>query len=179
MPLTDLPDNPLDHNAECRFCDEQAGHAADCPWLEARLKELADYQSSFALYYKASMALMDAYKATHPATPDLVWPDATAVNLWAAGELQHLRERLTAKDEEPLKANEKVERNREAATDYAAKVQFLINWADSRGLLEEHVFTFPDGDTWEAKRPESPPPLQRPLNEQEQRILKLKREGKL
>src|SRR5262245_47487939 len=72
--LTDLPDNPFDHNAECRFCDEQAGHAGDCPWLEARLKELVDYQSSFALYYKASMALMDAYKATHPATPDLVWP---------------------------------------------------------------------------------------------------------
>lgn len=36
-------ENPWDHNVECRFCDEQAAHAADCPWLlrlEARVAEL-------------------------------------------------------------------------------------------------------------------------------------------
>jgi hypothetical protein len=26
-------DQPFDHNAECRFCDEQGMHAIDCPWL--------------------------------------------------------------------------------------------------------------------------------------------------
>jgi hypothetical protein len=26
-------ENPFDHNVECRFCDEQAGHRADCGWL--------------------------------------------------------------------------------------------------------------------------------------------------
>lgn len=28
--------NPLDHNAECLFCDEQFGeHTPPCPWCEA------------------------------------------------------------------------------------------------------------------------------------------------
>jgi hypothetical protein len=26
-------ENPFDHSAECRYCDEQAMHAADCRWL--------------------------------------------------------------------------------------------------------------------------------------------------
>jgi hypothetical protein len=34
--------------------------------------------------------------------------------------------------------------------DLSAKVQFLVNFADKNGLLPEHVFTFPDGDIWEA-----------------------------
>jgi hypothetical protein len=34
----------------------------------------------------------------------------------------------------------------------AAKIDYLVNWADQQGLLPEHVFTFPDGDSWEAKR---------------------------
>lgn len=34
--------------------------------------------------------------------------------------------------------------------DLAGRVQCLVNWADREGLLEEHVFTFPDGDTWHA-----------------------------
>lgn len=54
--------------------------------------------------------------------------------------------------EELLKANEKVEEMREAATDHAAKVQMLVNVMDERGYLPEHVFTFPDGDMWEPKR---------------------------
>lgn len=41
----------------------------------------------------------------------------------------------------------------EAARDYAGKLHFLISWIDSKGLLPEHVFTFPDGDTWQAKPP--------------------------
>jgi hypothetical protein len=34
-----------------------------------------------------------------------------------------------------------------------AQLQFLVNWLDQRGLLEEHTFTFPDGDTWTAGTP--------------------------
>ena len=30
------------------------------------------------------------------------------------------------------------------------KTQFLIDFMDKSGWLEEHMFTFPDGDTWEA-----------------------------
>lgn len=31
------------------------------------------------------------------------------------------------------------------------RVQFLINYLDKSGLLDEHRFTFPGGDTWGAK----------------------------
>lgn len=71
------PPDPFDHNGECRFCDEPAGHAADCSWL--------------------------------------------------------------------LRLQEQV-------TELIAKLQYLVDWADATGVLPEHVFTFPDGDTWEAKR---------------------------
>ncbi len=53
--------------------------------------ELADLESSFALYHEASMALMHAYKAAHPEVPENVWPDAGKVNYWAASELERLR----------------------------------------------------------------------------------------
>ena len=115
MPLTDLPDNPFDANAECRFCDEQAGHAADCPWLEGIVAE------------------RQAYRRNQPMHGPEECPEAA------------LREEL-------VKANEKVEAFRESATDFASKLQFVIDWADAKGLLAEHVFTFPDGDSWEAKR---------------------------
>jgi len=91
-------DQPFDHNAECRFCDEQAAHAADCPWLLQLIHEhtlfaveIEEYSRSFALYHNASMALMHAYKAAHPEVPDLVWPDATKVNEWAVAEIERLR----------------------------------------------------------------------------------------
>ena len=64
--------------------------------LESFVAAIEDYQRSFALYYKASMALMDAYKRTHPDVPDLVWPAATAVNVWASGEIEALRAKLDA-----------------------------------------------------------------------------------
>ena len=32
----------------------------------------------------------------------------------------------------------------------AGKITFLVSFMDKLGLLEDHVFTFPDGDTWEA-----------------------------
>jgi hypothetical protein len=31
------------------------------------------------------------------------------------------------------------------------KIHFLVAWADEKGLLEDHAFTFPDGDIWKAK----------------------------
>lgn len=64
-------DNPFDHNAECRFCDEQAMHRADCPWLVDLVEN-----------YQLLLALMDAddYKA--------------AVRKWKA--LQEEVERLRA-----------------------------------------------------------------------------------
>lgn len=32
-------ENPWDHNAECRYCDEQGMHRADCAWLEQVIVE--------------------------------------------------------------------------------------------------------------------------------------------
>jgi len=32
-----------------------------------------------------------------------------------------------------------------------AKVQQLVDLLDSKGLLEEGAFTFPDGDVWKAR----------------------------
>lgn len=54
-------------------------------------RELADYERSFSLYHKASMALLDAYKKAHPEVPDGVWTDASKVSAWAAQELERLR----------------------------------------------------------------------------------------
>ena len=59
---------------------------------------------------------------------------------------------VTRMREELVKANDKVEAFREAPTDLAAKVQFLINHLDATGQLPEHVFCFPDGDVWEAQQ---------------------------
>ena len=46
-------------------------------------KRLADYESSFDLYYKASMSLMNAYMKTHAEWKG-GWPDTVRVNQWAA-----------------------------------------------------------------------------------------------
>lgn len=34
--------------------------------------------------------------------------------------------------------------------DLMHKIEFLVRWVDEQGLLPEHVFTFLDGDVWEA-----------------------------
>lgn len=31
------------------------------------------------------------------------------------------------------------------------KVQFLVDKLDDAGMLEEHAFTFPDGDIWKSQ----------------------------
>jgi hypothetical protein len=36
-----MTDDPFDHNGECKFCDEQAMHRADCPWLLQLIAEHA------------------------------------------------------------------------------------------------------------------------------------------
>jgi hypothetical protein len=101
-------------------------------------QDLADYETSFKAFDKASSALMHAYAKAHPDVARDVWTDATKVNVWAAAQIAALGEQRDA-----IQAH---------AHDCAAKIQYLVDWADGRGLLEEHVFTFPDGDTWEAKR---------------------------
>lgn len=40
----------------------------------------------------------------------------------------------------------------DAIGDLTAKLQWLVNWLDHKGHLPEHLFTFPDGDVWEATR---------------------------
>jgi len=37
-------EQPFDHNAECRYCDEQAMHRADCTWLVETLKKGEHFQ---------------------------------------------------------------------------------------------------------------------------------------
>ena len=36
-----------------------------------------------------------------------------------------------------------------------AKLQFLVDYLDIMSLLEEHSFTFPDGDTWNSRAGEN------------------------
>lgn len=38
----------------------------------------------------------------------------------------------------------------EAYQEEAGRTQYVINWLNKQGLLEEGCFTFPDGDTWRA-----------------------------
>ena len=33
-----------------------------------------------------------------------------------------------------------------------AKIQYLVDFMDRQELLEEHRFTFPDGDMWESTK---------------------------
>lgn len=35
---------PWDHNAECRFCDEQGVHAVDCPWIATWIQIIRETQ---------------------------------------------------------------------------------------------------------------------------------------
>lgn len=43
-------------------------------------------------------------------------------------------------------------RQRDAWLEYRRNdIQFLINFLNSRGILEDGSFTFPDGETWEAE----------------------------
>ena len=44
-----------------------------------------------------------------------------------------------------------VEALKGVVTELTGKVQLLVELLDSKGLLEEHVFTFPDGDVWKAQ----------------------------
>lgn len=68
--------------------------------LESFVAEIDDYQRSAALYHRASMALMEAYKRAHSEVPEHVWPDAARVNEWAAKEIET---RLTWLDAQQLK----------------------------------------------------------------------------
>lgn len=58
--------------------------------LRAAEAEISDYERSFELYHKASMALMRAYKRAHPNVPDGVWPDTGKVNEWTEAEIAAL-----------------------------------------------------------------------------------------
>jgi len=55
-------EQPLDHNAECRYCDEQAMHRVDCPWLIALIAtvDTADLKVRTA---RARIAELEADKA--------------------------------------------------------------------------------------------------------------------
>jgi hypothetical protein len=39
----------------------------------------------------------------------------------------------------------------EKINDLHYKVQFLVDWMDSKGWLEDHCFCFNDGDIWYAE----------------------------
>jgi len=43
-----MSDDPFDHNGECRFCDEQGMHRADCPWLLELQRENAQMRNLLA-----------------------------------------------------------------------------------------------------------------------------------
>lgn len=58
--------------------------------LESFVEEIEDYERSFELYHRASMALMHVYKRAH-SMPENVWPDAAAVSEWAAEEIETLK----------------------------------------------------------------------------------------
>lgn len=39
---------------------------------------------------------------------------------------------------------------KQVVKELTGKVQLLVDWVDEKGLLEDHVFTFPDGDVYVA-----------------------------
>lgn len=40
---------------------------------------------------------------------------------------------------------------RQVVQELTDKIQFLVEWLDKHGLLEDHGFTFPDGDFWKTQ----------------------------
>lgn len=51
--------SPLDHNAECRYCDEQGYHAADCPWLLGVVAKVHTAEEALAPLIAQVEALQD------------------------------------------------------------------------------------------------------------------------
>jgi hypothetical protein len=66
-------EQPFDHNGECTFCDELAGHRADCSWLldliadHARLQQaaarLAVGTDDLTLVFEAQQAEIERLRA--------------------------------------------------------------------------------------------------------------------
>jgi hypothetical protein len=60
-------ESPWDHNAECRYCDEQGMHRADCSWLmalEARVASLeAELQTANELANQIQLRLKEQLAA--------------------------------------------------------------------------------------------------------------------
>ena len=50
--------------------------------------------------------------------------------------------------EDPLMT---VEAQKHVIEELTGKIQFLVEWIDAKGLLEDHQFEFPDGDVWKSK----------------------------
>lgn len=44
-----------------------------------------------------------------------------------------------------------VEAQKQVIKELTTKIQFLVELLDYHGLLEDHAFTFPDGDIWKAQ----------------------------
>jgi len=44
-----------------------------------------------------------------------------------------------------------VEAQKFVIKELTAKVQLLVDYLDNMTLLEDHTFTFPDGDVWKAQ----------------------------
>jgi hypothetical protein len=44
-----------------------------------------------------------------------------------------------------------VEAQKLVIAELTAKIQFLVEKLDDAGMLEDHAFTFPDGDIWKAQ----------------------------
>ena len=132
--------NPFDHNGECRYCDEQAMHAADCPWLDRLVKQT---QSLMKIIRKQGVVGEQAEAdVLLRATERLGWLEERRV-------LEEARDAaLNGVALHQAAADSLAEQCRELA----GKIQFLVDWADANKLLEDHVFTFPDGDIWEAKK---------------------------
>lgn len=67
------------------------------------------------------------------------------------------RHRMT--DKEPLEPdNDKltVEALKLVVKEMTAKIQHLVDEMDMNGRLEDHAYTFPDGDIWKAQDVEPP-----------------------
>ena len=67
------------------------------------------------------------------------------------------RHRMT--DKEPLDPDNpimQIEALKIVVKELTSKIQLLVEFLDEKGLLEEHLFTFPDGDIWKAQDVDPP-----------------------
>lgn len=150
---------PWDHNGECKYCDEQGYHHMDCPWVQGLITEIGRKSAAIeALTSEPLTRIIRRAKEMGVVGEQADDELAVEVLFRTLDRIGTLEERRALEEARDAALNgvalhkAAADSLAEQCRDLAAKVQLMVDWADGEGLLDDHTFTFPDGDIWEAKK---------------------------